>query len=49
MKILNKNFIKKTLSKSLFKWTKKRWIISLSKEENLKTFHEQKIDKEKIY
>ena len=41
---LNKNFIKK-LSQSLYKWTGKRWIITLSKEENLKTFHQEKIDK----
>ena len=41
---LNKNFIKK-LSQSLYEWTGKRWIISLSKEENLKTFHQAKIDK----
>ena len=40
---LNKNFIKK-LSQNLFKWTGKRWIISLSKDKNLKTFHEVKID-----
>tara|TARA_Y100001970_G_scaffold294008_1_gene445756 strand:- start:1080 stop:2765 length:1686 start_codon:yes stop_codon:yes gene_type:complete len=41
---LNKNFIKK-LSQSLFSWTGKRWIISLSKENNLKTYHQSKIDK----
>ena len=41
---LNKNFIKK-LSQSLYDWTGKRWIISLSKEENLKTYHQIKIDK----
>ena len=40
---LNKNFIKK-LSQSLFEWTGKRWIITLSKEKNLKTFHQKKID-----
>jgi len=45
---LNKNFIKK-LSQNLYKWTGKRWIISLSKEENSKTFYQQKIDeKEKL-
>ena len=45
---LNKNFIKK-LSQNLFDWTGKRWIISLSKEDNSKTFHQKKIeDKEKI-
>ena len=41
---LNKNFIKK-LSQSLYEWTKKRWIITLSKAENLKTFHQEKLDK----
>ncbi len=41
---LNKNFIKK-LSQCLFMWTGKRWIISLSKESNSKTFHEEKINK----
>ena len=45
---LNKNFIKR-LSQSLYDWTGKRWIISLSKEENSKTFHQKKIDdREKI-
>ena len=45
---LNKNFIKK-LSQNLFDWTGKRWIISLSKEDKSKTFHQKKIeDKEKI-
>ena len=45
---LNKNFIKR-LSQSLYEWTGKRWIISLSKEENSKTFHQKKIDdREKI-
>jgi len=45
---LNKNFIKK-LSQSLYEWTGKRWIISLSKEESAKTFYQQKIDeKEKM-
>jgi len=39
---LNKNFIKK-LSQNLEKWTGKRWIITLSKNnENSKTFHENK-------
>ena len=41
---LNKNFIKK-LSHCLHEWTGKRWIISLSKDSNLKTLHEQKIEK----
>ena len=45
---LNKNFIKR-LSQSLYEWTGKRWIISLSKEGNAKTFHENKIhEKEKM-
>ena len=45
---LNKSFIKK-LSQCLYEWTGKRWIITLSKNENLKTFHEQNIEKkEKI-
>ena len=41
---LNKNFIKK-LSHCLQEWTGQRWIISLSKDNNLKTVHEQKIEK----
>ena len=41
---LNKNFIKK-LSQCLLEWTGRRWIISLSKNENLKTHHQQKIEK----
>ena len=41
---LNKNFIKK-LSYCLNQWTGQRWIITLSKDNNLKTFHEQKIEK----
>ena len=40
---LNKNFIKK-LSNCLYEWTGTRWIISLSKEKSLKTFHEQKVE-----
>ncbi|MBD22042.1 MAG: DNA polymerase III, subunit gamma and tau [Alphaproteobacteria bacterium] len=40
---LNKNFIK-NLSKKLFEWTGKRWIITLSKEEGLKTLYEKRID-----
>ena len=39
---LNRNFIKK-LSQSLFKWTGKRWIITLSKEDGGKTFFEEKL------
>ena len=42
---LNKNFIKK-LSYCLNEWTGQRWIITLSKDNNLKTFHEQKIEKQ---
>ena len=45
---LNKNFIKK-LSQNLLKWTNKRWIITLSKEDGGKTFVQEKLDaKEKI-
>tara|TARA_B100000700_G_scaffold47257_1_gene49787 strand:- start:4396 stop:6069 length:1674 start_codon:yes stop_codon:yes gene_type:complete len=45
---LNKNFIKR-LSHSLYEWTGKRWIISLSKEEKSKTFYQNKIEeREKI-
>ena len=45
---LNKNFIKR-LSQKLFEWTNKRWIISLSKEDNSKTLYQKKIEeKEKI-
>jgi len=40
---LNKNFIK-NLSHKLFEWTGIRWIITLSKEEGLKTWHQEKID-----
>ena len=43
---LNKNFIKK-LSQSLLKWTNKRWIITLSKEDVGKTFMEEKRDEKK--
>ena len=43
---LNKNFIKK-LSQSLFEWTKKRWIITLSKEKGGNTLHEQEIKRKK--
>ena len=41
---LNKNFIKK-LSQSLNDWTGKRWMITLIKNDNVKTFYEDKIDK----
>ena len=45
---LNKNFIKR-LSQKLFEWTNKRWIISLSKDDNSKTLYQKKIEeKEKI-
>ena len=40
---LNKNFIKK-LSQNLYNWTGKRWIISLSKDNNLKTFYQRKVE-----
>ena len=43
---LNKNFIKK-LSQSLLKWTNKRWIITLSKDDGGKTFLEEKRDEKK--
>ena len=43
---LNKNFIKK-LSQSLLKWTGKRWIITLSKEDGGKTFFEEKLNLKK--
>ena len=43
---LNKNFIKK-LSQSLLKWTNKRWIITLSKDDGGKTFMQEKIDQKK--
>ena len=44
---LKKDFIKK-LSQSLFKWTNKRWIITLSKEKGEKTLQEKKIETKKI-
>ena len=34
----------KILSENLYKWTGKRWIITLSKDENSKTLHQSKID-----
>jgi DNA polymerase-3 subunit gamma/tau len=38
------------LSRSLFSWTGKRWIITLSKEEGSKTLYQKKIDeKEKFF
>ena len=44
---LNKNFIK-ILTERLLKWTGKRWIISLSKDQGEKTFYEKNIaDKKK--
>ena len=43
---LNRNFIKK-LSQSLLKWTGKRWIITLSKEDGGKTFFEEKLNANK--
>jgi len=45
---LNKNFIKK-LSQSLFKWTNKRWIITLSKEKGQKTLQEKNIETKKNF
>ena len=41
---INKNFIK-NLSKKLFNWTGKRWIISLSKEKGYPTYQEIKLEK----
>ena len=43
---LNKNFIK-ILTEKLLKWTGKRWIISLSKDQGEKTFHEKNITNKK--
>jgi len=43
---LNKDFIKK-LSQNLFKWTNKRWIITLSKENGEKTLYEKEIESKK--
>ena len=39
---LNKNFIK-TLTEKLLKWTRVRWIISLSKRQGEKTFYEKNL------
>ena len=45
---LNKDFIKR-LSQCLLNWTGTRWIITLSKDTNNKTFHQKKVEeKEKI-
>ena len=41
---IDKNFIK-NLSKKLFDWTGKRWIITLSKEKGQPTYHETKLEK----
>ena len=43
---LNKNFIKK-LTQNLLKWTNKRWIITLSKNDSGKTFMQEKLDEKK--
>ena len=40
---LNKNFIK-NLTERLFKWTGERWIISLSKNYEVKSVHEKKLE-----
>ena len=40
---LNKNFIK-NLTERLFKWTGERWIISLSKNYEVKSIHEKKLE-----
>ena len=45
---LNKNFIKR-LSQSLLKWTNKRWIITLSKDDKGKTFFVEKIETKKKF
>jgi DNA polymerase-3 subunit gamma/tau len=45
---LNKNFIK-NLSRNLLNWTGKRWIISLSKEEDSKTLYQKKIDEKENF
>ncbi len=42
---LGKNFVRH-LSEKLFEWTKKRWVITLTKEKGQKTFSEQKLIKE---
>ena len=36
------------MSRSLFNWTGKRWIITLSKEEGSKTLYQKKIDEKEI-
>ena len=41
---LNKNFIK-LLTEKLMKWTNKRWIISLSQNDNAKTVYETNLEK----
>ena len=41
---IDKNFIK-NLSKKLFDWTGKRWIITLSKEKGQPTYQETKLKK----
>jgi len=43
---LGKNFVR-NLSERLFEWTKKRWVITLTKEKGQKTFSEQKLIKER--
>jgi len=43
---LNKNFIK-FLTEKLLKWTGKRWIISLSKQQGEETFYEKNISNKK--
>jgi DNA polymerase-3 subunit gamma/tau len=41
---INENFIK-NLSKKLFDWTGKRWIITLSKEKGQPTYQDIKLEK----
>jgi DNA polymerase III subunit gamma/tau len=43
---LNKNFVK-ILTEKLLKWTGKRWIISLSKEQGERTFYEKNLAEKK--
>ena len=42
---LNKNFIK-TLTEKLLQWTGERWIISLSKNDNIKSLYEKNIEEQ---
>ncbi len=44
---LNKNFIK-SLTEKLFQWTGDRWIISLSKNNNIKSIYEKNLEQKSI-